>query len=347
MFQSSQVRQRVTDNHKLQTTNNKRIPPIVGTNLKPQTSNLKLLTSNFQLTTANIATVKSFLKLLLKLTVTGLCLWYVGQKINWIDTWRLLQQSGKGWLVVAAVLFVLSKMVSALRLSKYFGNIGIHLSQGDNLRLYWLGMFYNLFLPGGIGGDAYKVILLNKRYEAISAKKITAAVLLDRISGVVGLGILGALFFGFIYASAWYGWGMVVAILPGLMLYHWTVQRWFPSFVSSFVPTLWLGLGVQALQVLCISAIMASVGINHHFAVFQFLFLLSSIVAIFPFTIGGLGARELVFLWGAQTFGLLTHEAVFISLLFYLITVVASLAGLIWVFRPALESDTGVKKESA
>jgi uncharacterized membrane protein YbhN (UPF0104 family) len=78
---------------------------------------------------------------------------------------------------------------------------------------------------------------------------------------------------------------------------------------------------------------MQSIGIHHFFLEFQLLFLLSSIVAIFPFTIGGLGAREIVFLWGAQQFGLQQAEAVYISLLFYLITVLVSLIGLVWVFR--------------
>lgn len=275
---------------------------------------------------------------MLKLTVTGLCLWYVGQKINWADTWKLLLESQKLWLLFAAIFFTASKVLSSFRLNYFFTDIGIRLSEIDNLKLYWLGMFYNLFLPGGIGGDAYKVILLNKRYETIPAKKITAAVLLDRISGVAGLGILAALCFGILFMYQWLGWAALLLIIPGLIFYTFIVKKWFPSFVGSFYPTLWMGIGVQLLQVICIYGIMQSIGINHHFFEFQLLFLLSSIVAIFPFTIGGLGARELVFLWGAKEFGLLQTEAVFISLLFYLITVLVSLIGLVWVFKAPLES---------
>jgi hypothetical protein len=43
-------------------------------------------------------------------------------------------------------------------------------------------MFYNLFLPVSISGDAYKVILLKKIYDA-PYKKTTSAGLLDRFSG--------------------------------------------------------------------------------------------------------------------------------------------------------------------
>ncbi|HMP93222.1 MAG TPA: lysylphosphatidylglycerol synthase transmembrane domain-containing protein [Phnomibacter sp.] len=277
-----------------------------------------------------------WVKLLLKLLVTGGCLWYVGQKINWTSTWQLLLNARLGWLLLAALLFMASKWVSAIRLQFYFGNLGLRLSAPVNLVLYWLGMFYNLFLPGGIGGDAYKVILLNRHYPQHSLKKLGAAVLLDRISGVAGLGILAALFFGWLFKNTWYGLAAMAAIMPGVVLFKWIVGKWFASFVRSFWPTLWLGLAVQALQVLCVWAIMASIGLQQHFAAFQFLFLLSSIVAIFPFTIGGLGARELVFLWGAGQFALAQQEAVFISLLFYVITVAVSALGAVWVFKQPL-----------
>jgi uncharacterized membrane protein YbhN (UPF0104 family) len=117
------------------------------------------------------------------------------------------------------------------------------------------------------------------------------------------------------------------------------VKKWFPSFVSSFFPTLWYGLAVQFLQVICVVGIMQSIGIQHHFAEFQLLFLVSSIVSILPFTIGGLGAREVVFLWGSQQFGLVQSEAIFISLLFYLITLVSSLAGIYWVYQSPFEEN--------
>jgi glycosyltransferase 2 family protein len=209
--------------------------------------------------------LKSFLKLLLKLAVTGVCLWYVGQKIDWADTWKLLVGSKKGWLIFAALFFTASKVLSSFRLNHFFRDIAIRLNELTNLKLYWLGMYYNLFLPGGIGGDAYKVILLNKRHEAISAKKITAAVLLDRISGVAGLGILAALCFGALFIQQWIGWGALLLILPGLVLYYYVVKKWFPSFTGSFYPTLWMGIGVQLLQVICVYGIMQSIGIHHFF----------------------------------------------------------------------------------
>ena len=278
--------------------------------------------------------MKGFFKLFIKIAVTGVCLWYVGQKIDWHATWQLLLKAQKGWLLLAALFFTLSKLLAAYRLSLFFTCIQLRISQQANTALYWLGMFYNLFLPGGIGGDAYKGILLARHFSAIGGKKIGAAILLDRISGVVGLGLLAAVCWSIIFWHNWYGWLVVAALPVGLLVYRFVYFKWFPSFKLAFISTLYGGIGVQLLQVVCIWMVMLSIGIQQAQLEFQLLFLLSSIVAILPFTIGGLGAREIVFLWGAQTFGLLPTEAVFISLLFYLITVLVSLAGAWWVFRP-------------
>lgn len=276
---------------------------------------------------------KNILKLFLKLAVTAVCLWYVNKKIDWDLTWRLLQQSNKWWLIAAVVLFVISKVVSSFRLNIYFKSIGLHLSEIVNLKLYWLGMFYNLFLPGGIGGDAYKVILLNRNKKQ-SVKLLSAAVLLDRVSGVIGLAILAAIYFTLISDQKKYSTSLLAAIIPALVVYYFFIKKIFPSFINAFTSTLLLGLLVQALQVLCAYCIMASINITAHQSAYVFIFLLSSIVAILPFTIGGLGAREVVFLWGSSLFMLDKHQSIYISILFYLITLMVSFVGLRWSLSP-------------
>jgi glycosyltransferase 2 family protein len=281
---------------------------------------------------------KNGLKLFLKIAVTAVCLWYVSRKVDWLLTVKLLQQSNKLWLLAAALLFTASKVVSSFRLNIYFRNINVGLSEKTNLKLYWLGMFYNLFLPGGIGGDAYKVILLNGQYKQ-PVKKLGAAVLLDRISGVAGLGILVAAYYFLIYKGAQYSYWLLAAIVPELIIYYVFVRKLFPSLIKSFWSTLWLGIAVQFLQVLCVYCLMSSIAISGNMNKYMLLFLLSSIVAILPFTIGGLGAREVVFLWGSERFKLDIHQAIYISLLFYLITLIISFIGVRWVYKQPLQTN--------
>src|SRR6266496_3178209 len=143
------------------------------------------------------------LKLLLKIIVTGICLWYVSGKIDFAKAGAALHNANWFYLFIALMAFIFSKLVSSIRLNIYFRNIGIHLPQLQNIRLYWLGMFYNLFLPGSISGDAYKVILLTKKYK-VPYRKTTTAVLLDRFSGLLGLGLLLAIYSILVLKNAFY-----------------------------------------------------------------------------------------------------------------------------------------------
>src|SRR3546814_4458491 len=53
-----------------------------------------------------------------------------------------------------------------------------------------------------------------------------------------------------------------------------------------------------------------------------------------PFTVGGLGAREMVFVFGATYFQLDAHLAILISLLFYLTSALLATFGSYFIFRP-------------
>jgi len=63
-----------------------------------------------------------------------------------------------------------------------------------------------------------------------------------------------------------------------------------------------MGVAVQALQVIGVYCIMYALHLQANEAAYILIFLLSSIVAVLPFTIGGLGAREIVFIWGSHHF---------------------------------------------
>jgi uncharacterized membrane protein YbhN (UPF0104 family) len=281
--------------------------------------------------------LKNILKLLLKLAVTAVCLWYISKKINWNETFQLVANSNPLWLVVAVLLFTVSKIISSFRLNIYFKNMDVHLSEKTNLKLYWLGMFYNLFLPGSISGDAYKVILLNRKYK-YSAKLLSAAVLLDRVSGVMGLGILAVIYYFLIHRGAQYSNWALIALCPGIAIYYFFVKKVFPTFLPGIWKTFWLGLAVQGLIVLCAYCIMAAIHLTESHAAYILIFLFSSLVAILPLSIGGgLGIREFAFVSASKVFHLDQHQAVAISILYYFVILINSIIGVRWVYKDPLE----------
>jgi uncharacterized membrane protein YbhN (UPF0104 family) len=271
-------------------------------------------------------------KLLLKIVVSGLCIWYVSGRIDFQRAGLALQNADPWWLTGAFFAFVLSKVFSAIRLNIYFRDIHINLPQWQNLKLYWLGMFYNLFLPGSISGDAYKVIMLTRRYN-VAYRKTTLAVLLDRFSGLLGLALILSVYSVIVLKSRWYIILALVAIALSFALYYFIIRRYFRDFLPHLFSTFFWAILVQGSQVICAYMIMAALGIPAHVTEYIFIFLVSSVVAVLPLTIGGLGIREIVFLKGAEYFGLVQENSVVVSILFYLITVCTSVWGVFYVFR--------------
>lgn len=119
----------------------------------------------------------------LKALFSAVLLYLVFTRIPFSEVWEVLQKANPWYLLLALLAFALSKWIAARRLNRYFQCIQVPLTEKSNLKLYLLGMFYNLFLPGGIGGDAYKGYLLHKTFGA-SGKRLASVLLLDRISGL-------------------------------------------------------------------------------------------------------------------------------------------------------------------
>ncbi|HEX6430587.1 MAG TPA: lysylphosphatidylglycerol synthase transmembrane domain-containing protein [Niastella sp.] len=283
--------------------------------------------------------LRKLLKLLIKIVITALCIWYISHKIDFRKLSGALTVASPVWIIMAIGSFMVSKLFASLRLNIYFRNIEIRLSEWSNIRMYWLGMFYNLFLPGSISGDAYKVIRLTKEFN-VAYKKTTAAVLLDRFSGLVALGLLLGIFWVIAFKGGYYSIWLMTAILISIPVFYFLVNIFFPYFLPGFFPTFGWGIAVQVFQVVCMYCILQALHVQIRTEHYMLIFLISSVVAVLPFTIGGLGAREVVFLWGAHLFGLDNTVSVMASLLFYGATVTSSLPGLPFIFIDPIKNNT-------
>lgn len=278
-----------------------------------------------------------YLKTIFKIALSVLSLWLVFRKVEPAKVWEVVSRADERWLVLATILFVLSKVASAERLRALFAQVDLRLRRLPNLKLYWLGMYYNLFLPGGIGGDGYKVFLLN-RLTGTSVKVLIGATLIDRLIGLLPLVYALAVFVVLIpEVSLWLefqiGWLWLVCI----PVFHFGAKSLMKRFMPAFYPVFersidWSGL-VQGLQMLEILALLQAIEAQGKPETYVLLFLISSIVATIPFTIGGAGARELTFLMGAQVLNVPADAAVSVSLLFYLITALISLTGHVFSFQ--------------
>ena len=282
-----------------------------------------------------MSTLKNQLKTALKILLTGGALYLVFQKIDTDNLLQLSKSLSWGWLIPAIALFVGSKVATAIRLNAYFVNIHISLSFWENWRLYLIGMFYNLFLPGGIGGDGYKVYLLNNQFKT-PVKELLKASLLDRLGGLIAIlallfGILLLIDLPLPFGEPRMGKIMFAIGAIGTVPGFWLLQKFlFSNFLPSFWQGIFWSIVGQLAQMAAVVCLLLALGVQDKFLAYQAVFLLSSIVAVLPLTIGGVGARELVVVYAHSYAGIQETEAVAFSLLFFLISAAVSLSGA-WV----------------
>lgn len=280
----------------------------------------------------------SYVKVFVKLAITVAALWYVFSRLDLQEVLGTIAQSKFLYLAGALILFVLSKMVSSLRLNKFLVSTGIHISERANMKLYLQGMYYNLFLPGGIGGDGYKIYLLNRKYE-VRTRKIFWAVMMDRIIGVVALFCMAVVLFCFIPGMGKYAWYIWILIPIPISISYLAFRRFFPYLLRVFRISNLLSIVVQLLQLCSALLILLSLKVPGSLEGYLFVFLISSMVAVLPLTIGGIGSREFTFMLGAQWLGLDLNLSIALSLLFYLITAFSSFWGIIYSIGPGIKLE--------
>lgn len=273
-------------------------------------------------------TAKTVLLNMAKLGLSVLAIYLISRKVDFSLVGEYIADINWIYFCLAIVAFFLSKLVSALRLNRYYRTQQIIIPEAVNAKLYFNAMFYNIFIPL-VGGEAYKIFWIRREYTA-ETKPLIWSALLDRGSGLLALVILSVVFFnafpnGISY-SQW-SWALLPLALAGAWAIHYL---FFRSFLPAFNSTTFLSIIVQILQVVTIYFVILSLGIAKQITAYIFVFLISSFAYVLPF----LGARELAFVYGAEYLGLDNELSLVISLLFYMALAINSLAGAIFFFLP-------------
>lgn len=250
-------------------------------------------------------------------------LFFVFRKIPLKDITDLWRQVNVFYLIPAAILFLISQVISALRLQKFFETADFPLGFRSNLKLYFVGMFYNFFIPGGIGGDAYKVFALNKKF-GWNAKRLTAAIFIDRLIGLICICLIICILAFFILPKFWIY--ELLLFFIGLVISWFFIKKLFPILSVNFWSGLLYSIGVQVCQLICFALLLKSLGVSDGYGVYSLVFLLSSVLSLISFA--GLGIREMLFLQASKLFEFSPEFSVSASLLFTIITAFFSLFGL-------------------
>lgn len=274
----------------------------------------------------------SLLKVFLKIGFTALLMYLVFRKIDFVEVKNIFLESNPVYIFLAFITYFLAQIVASWRLLSFLKGINLHLKFGFNFKLYLLGLFYNVFLPGGIGGDGYKIYLLKKRYK-LPTKRVFLALFFDRLSGLWAIGFICVtliLLIPKIEVPANYA---IAALLIGTFVYYMVMRKFFTDYAKNFALTHLKACITQSLQLGCVIFILLSQDFSGKFSPYLFSFLVSSLATIIPISVGGFGIREYVMTHASDVFNMDQNLAVFVTITFTLLSTIASLPGIYFVYR--------------
>ena len=92
-------------------------------------------------------------------------------------------------LLMPFLVVLLSNLLGAFQWGWLVRKAGLRVSRGRLLGHYFIGLFFNNFGVGNLGGDVYKIYSLGRREAAVG--QVAGATVLDRVVSAVALCAVG------------------------------------------------------------------------------------------------------------------------------------------------------------
>jgi len=228
-----------------------------------------------------------------RLVQVSLTIFFIYITLNQIDIetlLTLLENVNVSYILISILLYSISQIVSSERLRLILNSNDYKIYFKNNFILYLIGIFYNFFIPGGFGGDAYKFYLMKKNYSW-NFKKLFKLLVFDRL---IGLGALVCILL-FIIQNFIFDLNLIVSAISlaaALIIGYYIVKYFFNNHHIYFKSLSFSAIN-QLLQFLTIFFIILSLGIENNYVEIIVVFICSSILSVF--SIGGIGIREYIF----------------------------------------------------
>ena len=295
------------------------------------------------------------------LLVTGLAVAYILWKVDVGEAASTIADANLGWFFLSAAIMLVTVLPMAWRWQWLLGAHGIHDRLPWLVRAYLVSYAAGQILPTSIGGDAMRIFETSRRHPGRGGP-VAGSVLLERALGgaaTLALGAVGlALAVGRydVGAYLWVEAAFVVAtVVLAVVLFSRSLRpllarlapllrplrldravRAVYEAIHSYraTPRLLVGifaltLAVQAVRVLAIWAAAEAVGIDLSVRVFYVMGPLFFLVLLVPFTLNGFAVREAFFVSFLGNLGVPSDQAFAAGFLFFLVTILLSLPGLV------------------
>jgi glycosyltransferase 2 family protein len=307
-------------------------------------------------------------KLILGLRIAVSCaiLTYLIDVLDWQRLYLVFSNLRLEYVWIAPILLLAGLYSLSVRWSLLLNYFGVRLSSKKSFIYYLVGNFYNIILPGSIGGDVVRVGIC-----AVAQKKtvtlIASSVLLERVFGLLIVLFLGAIGIFFLSVElrqqlgATLSTSIIVLFSIGLFAFIsvWILLRFIPlrSLESKFEKNKILATIINIfdrISQIPIQGLLGIIGFNLFSQIFDIIasyFLAKSILldlppivffviipivyisTVLPISLGGLGVREGVLTLLLSRFNIISSDAVTFSFVLYLNRIfIASIGGIVQIF---------------
>lgn len=243
------------------------------------------------------------------------------------EAWSTFSSARLEWIFLGLLVAGIGCVAGVVRWGIFLKVMGIHISAWDTTRLTFIGLFFNNFLVGAVGGDVVKVVWLSARGHKKSSALLS--VLMDRMSGFGALLLFSLVFMagrldwllqspvvaGIISVTFAYLLGSLILLTVSFLLCRkgaGYIPRWMPGreklgevaiayyqFVVAWRATLFASvLSGVILLAYFLTFYGVALALDVRIPLLDFLALMPTVdvIAALPVSLGGFGVREQVFI---------------------------------------------------
>lgn len=269
---------------------------------------------------------KRLVSLLLRLSISIILL-FLFFRFNHLNLNKLLESirlTNKFILALAFFVFFSNYILCLYRWKMLLNAVNINLPFNRSISSFCAGVFFNLFLPSAIGGDLARSLDLSTHTR--KPREVVATVLLDRLSGYIGLVIivLFALFLGWRLIKndsiVLISTAIITAILIVILLVLFNQYLFskvnkllgsskagkirqviknlheeihiFRQRKKVILNNLFLSLIIQSISPITFYFTALSLGINKDIVYFFIFLPIIGVITLLPISMGGFGLRE-------------------------------------------------------
>lgn len=291
---------------------------------------------------------------------------FVIVKVSPGNVWATIRSANPDLLAAAAALFLFSSLLGSWLWATLLRAQGVAIPYRKAASYYFVGLFFNNFLPSNIGGDIARISDARKHADRVGS--VFSATLMDRMIGVLAIGFVAVVasvaaldrfrlyaIYGVVFMIFLLSLGLFLSVFQRRLLkaVEWPFRAIGARSVAAAIGRLMDDLhgyrsktGALAVAFLASTVVQVSRIYVHYLvglslgvriaAGYYFLFVpvLAALVSL-PISLNGLGVREGAAVVLFHMAGLTREQSFTIPFLTYLVSVFISLlGGLIFVSRP-------------